>query len=174
MANNMIRFNRFATLLLGALGLTPGAAHVLELGPKMQYDAEMYMAVTSTLYRFFGSIGALIQLGAILMAITLTLLVRHQPAFRQTLFGTLGLVLSMALWAVLVAPVNAEWLEIMKSAPDFAPEAYRRLRPRWEYGHVAAFVAWLAGFCLLLLSVLARTPPDRGHLDTLTADRLRQ
>lgn len=159
----MLRIYRFATLLLGALGLALGAAHVLELVPKMRYDAEMYMAVTSTLYQFFGLAGALIQLGAIFMAIVLTFLVRHRPAFRLTLFGTLGLVLSLVLWAVLVAPVNAEWLEVMKSAPNSAPEAYLRLRPRWEYGHVAAFVAWLIGFGLLLLSVLAETPSERGR-----------
>ena len=154
----MLRIWRFATLLLGALGLALGAAHVLELAPKMRYDAEMYMAVTSTLYRFFGSVGAVIQLGAIFMAFVLAFLVRHRPVFRLTLFGTLGLVLSLVLWAVLVAPVNAEWLEMMKSAPDAAPEAYLRLRPRWEYGHVAAFVAWLIGFGLLLRSVLTETP----------------
>ena len=29
---------------------------------------------------------------------------------------------------------------------------------RWEYGHVAAFAAWLGGFCLLVRSVLVETP----------------
>lgn len=159
----MLRIFRFITLLLGALGLALGAAHVLELGPKMQYDAEMYMAVTSTLYQFFGSVGAVIQISAIFMAIVVAFLVRHRPVFHVTLFGTLGLVLSLLLWTLLVAPVNAEWLEVMKSAPDSAPEAYLRLRSRWEYGHVAAFVSWLLGFGLLLLSVLTKTPPDRGR-----------
>ena len=55
----MLRTWRFVTLLLVALGLTLGAAHVLELPPKMQHDGEMYAAVTSTLYRLFGSIGAM-------------------------------------------------------------------------------------------------------------------
>jgi hypothetical protein len=39
-----------------------------------------------------------------------------------------------------------------------------RLRGRWEYGHVAAFAAWLAGLCLLIRSVLVETP-RRGALD---------
>jgi hypothetical protein len=146
----MLRVWRFMTLLLAALGLTLGAAHVLELPPKMQYDAEMYAAVTSTLYRLFGSVGAVIQIGAILAAVTLTFLVRGQPGFRLTLLGTLGLVLSLVLWGALVAPVNAEWLRVMESAPESIPEAYLRLRPRWEYGHVAAFAAWLTGFGLLV------------------------
>ncbi len=150
------------TLLLAALGLALGAAHVLELPPKMQYDAEMYAAVTSTLYRLFGSVGAVIQTGAMLAAVVLTFLVRGRPAFRLTLLGALGLVVSFVLWGALVAPVNAEWLRIMESAPESVAEAYLRLRPRWEYGHVAAFAAWLIGFGLLVLSVLRETPKERS------------
>ena len=33
---------RFTTLLLAALGLTMGAAHVLELAPKLRYDGALY------------------------------------------------------------------------------------------------------------------------------------
>ncbi len=159
----MLRTSRFITLLLAALGLTLGAAHVLELPPKMQYDAQMYAAVTSTLYQLFGSVGAVIQIGATLAAAVLAFLVRGRTAFRLTLFGTLGLLLSLVLWGALVAPVNAEWLRVMESAPESVPEAYLRLRSRWEYGHVAAFAAWLTGFGLLVLSVLTETPADRSR-----------
>lgn len=157
----MLRTCRFITLLLAALGLTLGAAHVLELPPKMQYDAEMYAAVNSTLYQLFGSVGAIVQIGTILAAIVLTILVRGRPAFRLTLLGTLSLMLSLVVWAAVVAPVNAEWLRVMESAPASVPEVYQQLRPRWEYGHVAAFVAWTTGFSLLVLSVLVETPADR-------------
>lgn len=162
----MLRTCRFITLMLAALGLTLGATHVLELPAKMQYDAEMYAAVTSTLYLLFGSVGAVIQIGAILAAAGLTLVVRGRPAFRLTLLGTLGLVLSLVLWGVLVAPVNAEWLRVMESAPLSVPEAYLQLRPRWEYGHVAAFVAWFTGFSLLMLSILIETPADQSRNHT--------
>lgn len=158
----MLRTWRFITLLLAALGLTVGAAHALELPPKMRYDAEMYTAVTSTLYRPFGSVGAIIQIGAMLAAVVLMFMVRGSPAFRLTLLGALGLVFSLVLWGALVAPVNAEWLRVMESAPESVAEAYLRLRPRWEYGHVAAFAAWLVGFGLLVLSVLLETPAKRS------------
>jgi hypothetical protein len=157
----MLRTCRFITLVLTALGLTLGAAHVLELPPKMRYDAEMYAAVTSTLYQLFGSVGAVIQIGATLAAGVLTVLVRGRPAFRLTFLGALGLVLSLVLWGAIVAPVNAEWLRAMESAPASVPEVYLRLRPRWEYGHVAAFAAWFTGFALLVLSVLIEKPADR-------------
>lgn len=153
--------SRFTTLLLAALGLSPGAAHVLELLPKMQYDGATYFAVTSTLYRLFGSIGAIIQVGALVSAIVLTFVVRRRPAFRLTLAGTLGLALSIVLWAVIVAPVNEEWLRLIESAPGSVVEGYLQLRSRWEYGHVAAFTAWLVGFGLLLASVVSEIPEHR-------------
>lgn len=75
--------------------------------------------------------------------------------------GTLGLALSLGLWSALVAPVNAEWGEAVRTAPGSASVAYRELRPRWEYGHVAAFAAWFAGFSVLLYSVVREVPADR-------------
>lgn len=159
----MLRTWRFITLLLAALGLVMGGAHVLELLPKMQYDAEMYAAVTSTLYRFFGLVGGPLQVASIVAALLLSYLVRGRPSFRLTLFGTLALVLSLVLWFTLVAPVNAEWSRVIVSAPESVPLAYQRLRPRWEYGHVAAFIAWLLGFSLLLFSVLKETPTAGSH-----------
>jgi hypothetical protein len=47
----VLRAWRFITLLLAALALTMESAHVLELPQKMQYDAQMYSAVNTTLYR---------------------------------------------------------------------------------------------------------------------------
>jgi hypothetical protein len=157
-----LRTWRFITLMLAALGMTMGAAHMLELPPKTQYDAQMYAAVNSTLYRLYGIVGGFIQVAAILAAAVLSFLVRDRPAFRLTLCGTLCLVLSLGLWVALVQPVNAEWLQALQTTPESVPEAYIRLRDRWEYGHVAAFIAWLSGVSLLVLSVLAETPTDRS------------
>ena len=43
----------------------------------------------------------------------------------------------------LVQPVNAEWGQLLQSAPAASVvESYARLRGRWEWGHLAAFVAW--------------------------------
>lgn len=159
----MIRTWRFVTLFLAALGLVMGGTHVLELLPKMRYDAEMYAAVTSTLYKFFGLVGGPIQVASILSALLLSFLLRGQPAFRLTFFGSLSLVLSLVLWFTLVAPVNTEWRQVIETAPGFVPAAYERLRPRWEYGHVAAFAAWLAGYSLLVLSVLRESPIHRPN-----------
>jgi hypothetical protein len=160
---------RFPTLLLAALGLAPGAAHVLEMPIKMQYSPDLYVSVTSTLYALFGSVGAVIQVAAVLCAFLSTYLMRNTPMFRMTLAGALALALSLVLWGALVAPVNSAWADAWSTTPQSVAGVYAQLRPRWEYGHVAAFVAWLVGYCVLQLSVLrdraCPRQPQRMRLD---------
>jgi len=77
---------RCITIVLAALALTMESAHVLELPQKMQYDAQMYAAVNTTLYRYFAIVGGVYQVGSIVMAAVLTLLVRkRQPSLSDTL-----------------------------------------------------------------------------------------
>jgi hypothetical protein len=59
---------RFITTVLAALALTMESAHVLELPQKMQYDAQMYAAVNTTLYRYFAIVGGVYQVGSIVVA----------------------------------------------------------------------------------------------------------
>ena len=159
-----LRGLRFTAVIATALGLSLGVAHTLELPVKMGYDAGLYLAVTSTLYRMYGSVGAIFQVGALLVVAVLCWRVRGDPGFRLTLAALLCLAASLVLWAAIVQPVNAEWGRVLRRDPSSAPAAYLRLRPRWEYGHVGAAAAWLAGFACLVLSVLGeipRTPPRR-------------
>lgn len=140
--------------MLAALGLAPGAAHTLELLPKMQYSGELYATVTSTLYQMYGIAGAVVQVGALFATAVLVFAVRRRPSFHLTLLGGVGLSLSLILWAVLVAPVNAEWARVIESTPASIADVYLQLRMRWEYGHVAAFSSWLLGYSFLIGSVL--------------------
>ena len=142
------------TLLLAALGLVMGGAHLLELPVRARYEPQFYMRVTSTLYRYFGLVGGPLQMLALLFSMRLVWCVRAHAAFRCTLAGTLGLAFSLLLWFLLVQPVNAAWLEALHDNPSQAVQAYAQLRHRWEIGHVAAFTAWLVGFALLLYGVL--------------------
>ena len=150
----MLRFWWLITLLLTALGLVMGGAHLLELPVRLQYEPAFYMQVTSTLYRYYGLVGGPIQILAILSAGVLVWLVRARPAFRWTLVGTLCLALSLLLWLLLVQPVNVAWADALRSSSAEAVQAYAQLRDRWEYGHLSAFIAWLAGFILLVRGVL--------------------
>jgi hypothetical protein len=156
-----LRTCRFITLLLATLALTMESAHVLELPQKIQYDAQLYTAVNTTLYRYFAIIGGVYQVSSIIAAAVLVFLVRqHRPAFGWTLAGALCLLLAFGLWLAVVAPVNSEVAAALRSAPESVPTVWMRLRTRWEYGHAAGFVVQLVGFCALLLSVLVETPQE--------------
>jgi len=144
----------FATLMLAAMGMTMGAAHVLELPPKMQYDAQTYAAVNMTLYPLFAIVGGAVQALAILASLWLAIRVRAQRIFATTLFGALCLALSLALWFLLVQPVNSEWSTLVHGAPSAIAESYGRLRDRWEYGHAVAFAAWFLGVSVLVYTAV--------------------
>ncbi|HEY9426536.1 MAG TPA: hypothetical protein VIR34_05225 [Gemmatimonadaceae bacterium] len=146
----------FFTLLLAALGLVMGGAHVLEHPVRTHYDPELYFRVTSTMYRYFAIVGGPIQVLALIASTVLAWLTRGRPGFGWTLAGTLFLALSLLLWFLRMQPVNDAWLKAMRSHPDSVAEAYARLGGRWEWGHVMAFAAWLLGFGLLLHSALRK------------------
>ena len=150
---------RFLTLVLAALALTMESAHVLELPQKMQYDAQMYAAVNTTLYRYFAIVGGVYQVGSIVMAAVLTFLVRkRRPSFGWMLTGACCLLLAFGIWLAVVAPVNSQIAAAFRSAPESIPAVWMRLRSRWEYGHVTGFIVQLVGLCALVLSVLVETP----------------
>jgi hypothetical protein len=151
---------RFVTLLAAALGLAMGAAHALELPQKMAYDLSLYTTVNTTMYRYFAIAGAVITIGGIVSAAVLAYFSRGRTSFRWILAGTLGLVLSFALWLAIVAPVNAQAAAAMAQAPGVIADVWARERGRWEWGHVAAFAAWLMGFALLLGGTLREIPVE--------------
>lgn len=156
--SGLLRLWWISTLLLAALGLVMGGAHLLELPVRTQYDPEFYMRTTSTLSRYFALIGGPVQLLAFLLASGLAWLTRGRVAFRATLLGTLAFALSLVLWFLLVQPVNAAWAEALRAGPGQAVQAFSDLSSRWEGGHVVAFLAWLAGFILLLYGTIREIP----------------
>jgi drug/metabolite transporter (DMT)-like permease len=156
-----VRAWRFATLMFAALSLTMESAHVLELPQKLQYDAVMYAAVNTTLYRGFAIVGAIYQVGSIIMALVLTILLRKRhPSFGWTLAGALLLAVALVVWATVVQPVNVQVANAVRDEPGSVPALWMQLRLRWEGGHAAGFVLQVVGFACLLGSVLVETPPD--------------
>jgi hypothetical protein len=170
----LLRAWRFLTLVLAALALTMTSAHVLELPQKMGYDAALYAAVNTTLYRHFATVGAAYTIGSILAAGVLVLLVRgRRPAFRWTLTGATCLLLAFVSWLALVVPVNREVANAIRSAPQSVPAVWMRHRARWEYGHATGFGIQLIGLASLVVSVLVETPraPARREAEALRGAR---
>jgi hypothetical protein len=159
----MLRAWRFLALVLTALALTMTSAHVLELPQKMQYDASLYAAVNTTLYRYFAIIGGVYSMSSIVATGVLAVIVRKRPSsFRWTLAAALALVLWFASWLAIVVPVNTRVAAALGSAPDTVPALWMQLRGRWEYGHLTGFILQLVGFCALVISVLIETPRGRS------------
>lgn len=155
-------------LTLTALGLAPGAAHVMELPVKLAYPAEFYAQVTSTLYAWFGVVGGAVQVSALLGAAVLAWRLRGTSAFGLALAGAAALLISLALWGSVVAPVNAVWAEVPRDDPALFAGVYERLRLQWEYGHVAAFIAWLCGWFGLLGAALREPQPKPRAAESAT------
>lgn len=150
---------RCIIIVLAALALTMESAHVLELPQKMQYDAQIYAAVNTTLYRYFAIVGGVYQVGSIVMSAVLTFLVRkRQPSFGWTLTSACCLLLAFGIWLAAVAPVNSQVAEAFRSAPESLLAVWMRLRNQWEDGYAAGFIVQLVGFCTLVFSVLVETP----------------
>jgi len=155
----MLRMWRFITIVLAALALTMTSAHVLELPQKMQYEAQLYSAVNTTMYRYFAIVGGVYSIGSIIAAGVLAFLVRnHRPAFWWALTGAALLVLWFVSWLALVVPVNNQVAAALQAAPESVPGLWMRLRGRWEYGHATGFVIQLLGFAALVISVVVETP----------------
>jgi hypothetical protein len=149
---------RFVALMLAALTLTMEPAHVLELPQKMSYDAALYSAVNTTLYRYFALIGGLLTVLTLVATSALTIVLRGQPEFRWTLAGTLAYYSAFIVWLTVVAPVNSQIAAGIAHAPASVAQLWLNLRTRWEYGHVTGFVLQLAGMASLLWSILRPHP----------------
>lgn len=154
---------RFIAILLAALAMGMHLAHALELAPKLQWNPDLYLAVQTTLYQWFGRIGPVFEIGALLTVALLTFRLRgRRPAFALTATSTVMLVLSLATWAVVVLPANAQiglWQSAVASGSAAAPANWMHWRDQWQYGQAGIFVLHLIGFCALLRSVLVELKP---------------
>ncbi len=165
-----IRTHIALALTLTALGLAPGAAHLMELPVKLGYPAAFYAEVTSTLYAWYGVAGGSVQVAAAIAVVVLAMRLRRAPEFGLAMAAAVSLLVSLALWGFVVSPVNAAWAELSRVDPVAWAAGYERLRARWEFGHVAAFIAWLTGwFGLLALSLRRPGSPPRDGRDTPAA-----
>lgn len=138
----------------------------MELPIKLAYSPARYADVTSTLYGWFGVVGGALQVTAALVVAALAYRLRRSSVAPMAIASTAALWVSLALWGALVAPVNAAWAEVSPADTGFAA-AYAALRDRWEYGHVAAFIAWLTGW-FGLVAIVTRLAAGEGHRNVAT------
>lgn len=158
----LIRTWRFATIMLTAFSLSLSMAHLLEFPQRMKFDQQLWVRVTvfEGIYKYFGIVGAVFEIGAILTAIVLIFLVRgRSPAFYWTLGGTLLLVAAFVSWILFVDSANAE---LARWLTNPVPPDWTSTRDQWEYAHAINTFIKIGGLSLLVISVLVEMPETRA------------
>jgi hypothetical protein len=127
----------FLAIVLTALALIPGGAHVFELANKMRLDQRDYF-VAQSLYRGWQLVGFL-AVGA--LAADIWAAVLHEGAAATWFTIAAGLIVAtLIVFLVWTFPVNKAtkmWTS--------QPANWRKLRTRWEYSHaVNAAITFLA------------------------------
>jgi hypothetical protein len=158
---------QLATVVLVALAWALAMAHALELPGKMRLDEASYRTVQRIYYPGFTVAGGIGEAGGLLATVALWLLLPGAaPSRAAVLVALIALLLVQAVYWTWLHPVNKVWLEPQAlggaGARFFAAggEAatrvdFRRLRGRWEYGHLLRAALATIGFVALLVSLVA-------------------
>jgi cytochrome bd-type quinol oxidase subunit 2 len=139
---------QFAAIVLVALSLVPGGAHLIELPGKIGLDREQYFTVQQ-IYRGW-ALSAIPLLGALLATLALTILSRQQ--WLPFLFSAASFVFLLVTLVTFFT-----WIYPINQATDnwtAAPENWQALRTQWEYMHAINAVITLGALVSALLSAL--------------------
>jgi hypothetical protein len=144
----MLKALQFLAILLTAISMAAGWAHLLELPNKLGLSRDEYLTVQQ-IYRGWASLGIAV-VGALLSSATLTALQRGKTAsFYCALTATLCIALSLVVFFSFTFPANKltqNWTVL--------PEAWERLRRQWEYSHAASALLYFLALAMLALSVI--------------------
>ncbi len=144
-----MRRNGFALATLAPVVLVFSMllAHVLEIPGKMRLDGADWLTVQQHLYIAFAPAGAVGEIASILLAWALFFRLRQTAGRGQALAAALCVSAALALWFILVAPMNAR-LNGWTAAS--LPADWTATRNRWEAGHALAFLLYAAALLLLV------------------------
>ena len=155
----VLKVTRFVAVLLAALTLGLGFCHLMQLPSRLAWDQFLWVGSTvqGGLYAMFGTVGALIEMGAVIVLALLAYFVREhgRPGFRLALAAAVLYALALLLWWVVVYPVN---VELAKWVNGPVPDDWTAWRARWEWGHAVLALLELFGFAALVWSVLEDGP----------------
>jgi hypothetical protein len=136
------------SILLTAVAMAAGFAHLFELPNKIHLSREDYLTVQQ-IYRGWALLGIAV-IGALLSTLILTVLVRENPrVFYLTLTATLCIALSLLVFFLFTYPTNQEtnnWTTL--------PENWQELRRQWEYSHAVGAGLYFIALTALTLSTL--------------------
>jgi hypothetical protein len=151
-----LRTWRLLTIMLAVLSTSAAVAHLLEMPAKLRMGDE-WLVLLQTLYPpAFGRVAGVAEIGAVVTAIVLVVLVRRRPcALPWTIVGALALVATHAAFWIWVQPVNAR---LMPLTPETLPANWSQLRDQWEFTHAVRAILQMLALGALVWSILVETP----------------
>ncbi|MBB5156499.1 DUF1772 domain-containing protein [Saccharopolyspora phatthalungensis] len=144
----------FAALLLTALTMGLEFAHVLEWPQKQQYPGPLYVQLQESLYVWFGNLGGVLYVLAVVVTVVLAVLTRRWPIA----VAAGAQVIALASFLTIVYPVN---LRLPVGSGGSVPSDWMALRDRWELGHAVGFALFTISFVLLVITLQRREAPVR-------------
>lgn len=168
-----IRTARFVALFFCVFTLSLTFCHLMEMPARMRWDQGLWVGATVRGGEFFmfGTVGAALEVGAVLATLVLAVLCwRAGGAARWLALAAFVLfALSLADWWWRVFPAN----QVLATWVDNPPPAdWEVWRNRWEIGHASSAGLQIAGFLALAWSIIRETPsrleqvtyrrPERG------------
>ena len=139
---------QFVSMMLNALALLPGGAHLLELPNKIHLSESDYF-ITQSIYRGWALLG-IVLIGAALANLTLAVLMRAQRASSVfALISGICLLATLAIFFTFTFPANQatnNWTQV--------PTEWQQLRWQWELSHAVNAVVTFVAFCSLTISLL--------------------
>ena len=146
MSDTSFRLWRTWTVLMLALAMGLAWAHLLEMPPKMQLDAQLYTHLDRTLYPYFAYVGGPVEVLAVICTILLCFFVRRRRPDMILACSAAGFAAAaLGVWFWLIAPMNslmASWIH------SGIPSDWTRVRDQWEYGHAARAGLWTVALAL--------------------------
>ena len=147
---------QFLAVLLTALALVPGGAHLLALPNKIGLPQEPYFVVQQ-IYRGWSLLG-IVLIAAVAADLYLAFLMRGlRTPFLLSLAGGLCVAATLIIFVVWTLPANEATDNWVSTPPN-----WHALRARWEYAHAASAVLTLIGFCLVVASTLTEGQARSG------------
>jgi phosphoglycerol transferase MdoB-like AlkP superfamily enzyme len=140
---------QFLAVILTALALVPGGAHLFALPNKIAMDQDNYF-VAQAIYRGWALFG-IVLIGAVAANLLLAAAMRVQrEAAALALTAALCILLTLGVFFIWTYPANVatdNWTAV--------PDNWRQLRTAWEYSHAASALIAFIALCATTLSVLA-------------------
>jgi hypothetical protein len=150
---------RFISLLLTAVVTGIVVCHVLELPGKIALPGDVYLNVQQTLYHNWEVYVGIIEIGALLSTLLLSVLVyNRRGVFPLTITGLVCLVVMFFVLTAWIRPLDAQmdtW------TIDTMPANWTQSRNEWEYLHATRAVFAVVGLSSLILAALNDTPTLR-------------